>query len=83
MKISLFFLAGLALAISSNAPANAGPLMTRCWMSSNIPKDTVPSTGGLCPKIAATYAECQRVAHERGWDSTSSFYACGTMGYKN
>lgn len=83
MKVSLPLVAGLALAILSNAPANAGPLMIRCWMSSNPSAVTVPSTGGACPKIAASYADCAKVAKERGWDSTEVFFACSTQRYKS
>ena len=80
MKVSLLFVAGLALTTLSNAPANAEP---RCWLSSNLPADTVPSTGGACPKIAKSHAECMKLGTERGWDRPALFYACNTQGYKN
>jgi hypothetical protein len=80
MKVSLLFVAGLALTSLSNTPANAEP---RCWLSSNIPVNTTPSAGGPCPKIAKSYAECIKLGTERGWDSAALFYACNTQGYKN
>ena len=88
MKVSFPLVAGLALAIfslaiSSDAPANAGPLMTRCWMSSNTSAVTVPSTGGACPKIANSYAECVKMASDRGWDHVATFFACTTQRYKS
>jgi hypothetical protein len=80
MKVSLLLVAGLALTTLSNTPANAEP---RCWLSSNIPADTIPSAGGACPKIAKSHAECIKLGTERGWDLAALFYACNTQGYKN
>ena len=81
MKARLLFEAGLALAILSNAPANANEV--RCFTNSNTTAVKVPSGGGPCPKIASNYAECVKVLKERGWDSNAIPYACTTQGYKN
>lgn len=81
MKARLLVEAGLALAILSNAPANANEV--RCYTNSNTTTVKVPSAGGPCPKIASSYAECVKVLKERGWDSNAIPYACTTQGYKN
>jgi len=81
MKATLFFVAGLAIAISSNAPANANEV--RCYTNSDVTAVTHPSAGGPCPKIASSYAECVKVLGERGWDGNAISYACQTQGYKN
>jgi hypothetical protein len=83
MKNAPLFVAGLALAILSIAPANAAQ-ETRCFVSNSNTSDVkVPSAGGPCPKIASSYAECIKVGMERGWDSSALHYACHTQGYKN
>jgi hypothetical protein len=81
MKAKLFFVAALALAILSNAFANANEV--RCFTNTNTTGVKVPSAGGPCPKIAASYAECVKVLKDRGWDSNAIPYACTTQGYKN
>jgi hypothetical protein len=81
MKVTSLFVAGLALAIWSSAPAKAAEV--RCFTSSNTSGVTYPSAGGPCPKIASSYAECVTMLRERGWDSNSIPYACTTQGYKN
>jgi len=81
MKATLLLVAGLALAILSNAPANANEV--RCYTNGNTTAVTVPSAGGPCPKVASSYTECMKVLKDRGWDSNASYYACGTQGYKN
>jgi hypothetical protein len=81
MKATLLLVAGLALAILLNAPASANEM--RCYTSSDTTGVKVPSSGGPCPKIAKTYAECIKVGTERGWDKNALFYACNTQGYKD
>jgi hypothetical protein len=82
MKAKLLFVAGLALAILSNAPANASQ-ETRCFTNSNTAGVKVASAGGPRPKIASSYAECIKVGTERGWNGSALYYACTTQGYKN
>jgi hypothetical protein len=81
MKTALPFVVGLVLAVLSNAPANAAQ-ETRCFTNSNTVAVTV-TTGGPCPKIASSYAECLKVGKEWGWDGNALSYACATQGYKN
>ena len=83
MKAALVLVAGLALEVLSNAPADAGPLYVRCYTSGNTVGVTYPSTGGPCPKIASSHAECMKVGIERGWDANSMGWACFTQAYKN
>jgi hypothetical protein len=81
MKVTSLFVAGLALAILSSTPASASEM--RCFTNNNTTGVTVPSSGGPCPKVASSYAECVKVLRARGWDSNSIPYACTTQGYKN
>jgi hypothetical protein len=81
MKATFVFVAGLALGILSNAPANANEV--RCFTSNTTTAVAVPSSGGACPKIAKSYAECLKIGTERGWDKNALVYACTTQGYKD
>jgi hypothetical protein len=77
MKISSLFVAGLAIAILSIAPANA----EKNKISKNN-SDCAPSTcqGKFKP---ASYAECMALGNKRAWDTNTAWLYCSNQGYKN
>lgn len=85
MKTTLLVVASpvvAALAFAILPPASAHEV--RCFTSGSAATAVaVPSGGGPCPKIASSHADCLKVLRDRGWDGSTSYFACATQGYKN
>jgi hypothetical protein len=88
MKASLFFVAGLAVAVLSIAPANAAP---------KYPSTTYATTTGDCsttgwPRFSAiqcahrfanSYVECATYVIQHGATHSDAWWWCTSQGYKN
>ena len=96
MKASLLFVAGLAIAISSIAPANAEATRvttgatTSSVRSGNAPWVGCSAAGGLnfsstCRNLAnfKTYNECTAAAPKLGATSLESWWYCSSLGFQN
>jgi hypothetical protein len=95
MKASLLFVAGLAIAISSVAPANAEATRVTTGANSSFRSGNAPWVGcsiGLgwgfsstCRNLAnfKTYAECQEGVAKQGGRSIESWWYCSSLGFKN
>jgi len=86
MKAALLFVAGLAIAISSNAPADAAPVHP----TGNAPWVGCSWAGGwnfssTCRNLAnfKTYNECTAAAPKRGATPLESWWYCSSLGLKN
>jgi hypothetical protein len=77
MKTSSLFVAGLAVAILSIAPANA----ERKKDNKNN-SDCAPSNcqGKFKP---TSYAECMALGNKRSWDANTASWYCSNQGFKN
>jgi hypothetical protein len=77
MKTSSLFVAALAVAILSIAPANAGKKENNKNNS-----DCAPSNcqGKFKP---ASYAECMALGTKRSWDANTAWLYCSNQGFKN
>jgi hypothetical protein len=96
MKTASLFVAGLAIAISSIAPANAeATRVTTGPAASSFRSGNAPWVGcsiGLgwgfsstCRNLAnyKTYAECQTGVAKSGATSLESWWYCSSLGFKN
>jgi hypothetical protein len=95
MKASLLFVAGLAIAISSVAPANAEATRVTTGENSSFRSGSAPWVGcsiGLgwgfsstCRNLAnfKTYADCQTGVAKSGSTSLESWWYCSSLGFKN
>jgi hypothetical protein len=85
MKAPLLFVAGLAIAISSIAPANAAPIQT----TGNAPSVGCSWAGGWnfsrCKNVGnwKSYSECKEGAAKNGWRDFESWWYCSSVGFKN
>jgi hypothetical protein len=69
MKTPSLFVASLAVAILSIAPANAGK------------KENNEKPASYADKKPASYAECTALARKQGWGYNATWASC--QGYKN
>jgi hypothetical protein len=76
MKAASLFVAGLAVAILSHAPANADN--NKC-SSSSATISAVPCTK---PK-AANYAQCGDMLRKNGWEPATAWWWCSNQGFKS
>ena len=96
MKASLLFVAGLAIAILSIAPANAEATRVTTgatassFRSGNAPWVGCSVAGGwnfssTCRNLAnfKTYNECTASASKVGGRSLESWWYCSSLGFKN
>jgi hypothetical protein len=85
MKASLLFVAGLAIAISSIAPANAAPVHA----TGNAPSDGCSWAAGFkfstCKNVGnwKSYSECKEAVAKAAWRDLESWWYCSSMGFKN
>jgi hypothetical protein len=84
MKAASLFVAGLAVAISSIAPANAdknenNKIIYGCSVT------TWPSISALqCSKPKATsYVECTKMVTQNGWRGSDAWWICSNQAFKN
>ena len=75
MKVALF-VAGLAVAISSIAPANAAP---------GCSSSTWPMISAVqCAKPRTTsYVACHEAIVKIGWGAVNAWYYCSSQGFKS
>jgi hypothetical protein len=96
MKASLLFVAGLAIAISSIAPANAEATRvttgatTTSFRSGNAPWVGCSGAGGwnfssTCRNLAnfKSYNECTTGVAKAAGTSLESWWYCSSLGFKN
>jgi hypothetical protein len=76
MKAALLFVAGLAVAVLSNAPANAEH---NCSIS-NYP---AVSTKQCTKPKAANYAQCGEMLRKNGWEPTTAWWWCTSQHFKS
>jgi hypothetical protein len=76
MKVASLFVAGLAVAISSIAPANAA--QDKCSST------TWPMISAVqCAKPRTTsYVACHEAVRKLGWESVGAWYYCSSQGFK-
>ena len=85
MKAASLFVAGLAIAISSIAPANAAPVRT----TGNAPSVGCSWAGGWnfsrCKNVGnwKSYSECKEGVAKTGWRDFESWWYCSSVGFKN
>lgn len=85
MKSSLLFVSGLAIAISSIAPARAAPVHA----NGNPPKVGCSVAGGWnfsrCSNVGnwKSYSECKAAAVKMGWRDLEGWWYCSSVGFKN
>ena len=86
MKASLLFVAGLAIAISSIAPANAAPVHA----TGNVPSIGCSSASGFhvfsrCKNVGnwKSYSECKEFAIKTGWRDYESWWYCSRVEFQN
>jgi hypothetical protein len=75
MKAASFFIAGLAVAILSIAPANAE---YKCSFSGGF----VISPVQCMKPVVATYVECTTMVREKGGGPVDSWWWCTSQGFK-
>ncbi len=84
MKASSLFVAGLAVAILSIAPAIA--------QKNQKNEDTYKCSTTTWPVLSAfqcnkpaahSYAECVKMITDKGWRTTDAWWGCGNQGFKN
>jgi hypothetical protein len=77
MKAASLFVAGLAVAILSIAPANAD--------TSKCSTTTYPSNSAVqCNKPAAhNYAECVKMITDKGWRGSDAWWGCTNQKFKS
>jgi len=82
MKITLLFAAGLTLAISCSSPATAasGVDQLRCNYNAWPAFSAIPCNP---PPGVTTYAQCLKVAKDKGWDSNVLWWYCSNIGVKS
>jgi hypothetical protein len=96
MKASLLFVAGLAIAISSIAPANAEATRvttgatTSSFRSGNAPWVGCSVSAGwnfssTCRNLSnfKSYAECTDGLNKGGATSLEKYWYCSSLGFKN
>jgi hypothetical protein len=78
MKCASLFVAGLAVATLSIAPANAAD-PNKCSVT------TYPVNSAVqCWKpTAASYAECVKIITDRGWRATDAWWGCTNQKFKS
>ena len=85
MKASLLFVAGLAIAISSIAPANAAPVHA----AGNAPRVACSWAAGYnfssCRNVGnwKSYSECKAAGAKMGWRDLEGWWYCSSVGFKN
>ena len=84
MKASLLFVAGLAIATSSIAPANAAPVHA----AGNAPGVRCSVAGGgwsPCGNVGnwKSYGECTAAAAKMGWRDLEGWWYCSRVEFKN
>jgi hypothetical protein len=84
MKTSSLLVVGLALAIWSNAPANADK-HTKDEDTSKCSTTTWPNASAhRCTKPYATnYVECAKMVTNSGGRSSDAWWWCSNQGFKN
>ena len=86
MKASLLLVAGLAIAISSIAPADAAPVHAA---TGNVPRVGCSWAGGWnlssCKNVGnwKSYTECKQAAAKTGWRDFEGWWYCSSVGFKN
>ena len=86
MKASLLFVACLAIAISSIAPADAAPVHAA---TGNAPRVGCSWAGGWnlssCKNVGnwKSYTECKEAAAKTGWRDFEGWWYCSSVGFKN
>jgi hypothetical protein len=77
MKTASLFVAGLAVAILSIAPANADP--NKCSTT------TYPANSAVqCWKPTATnYAGCVKIFTDKGWRDSDAWWTCTNQKFKS
>jgi hypothetical protein len=88
MKASSLFVAGLAVAISSIAPANAQKLKaatTLATTSGNCSTTTWPNVSAVqCTKpYAHNYVECTEMVGKTGSKPSDAWWWCSNQGFKD
>jgi len=90
MRFSPLFVVGLAVAILSNAPANAvkkttrpNPPSTEIFHSGAHAKVLDPDIRAFAPATAQTYVECKQGLWAQGANPNYQYAVCSSMGYKN
>jgi hypothetical protein len=78
MKASSLFVAGVALAIWSIAPANATDA-NKC-SSTTYP---VNSAVQCWKPTAATYTECVKIITDKGWRASDAWWGCTNQKFKS
>ncbi len=85
MKASLLIVAGLAVAVSSIAPANAGKTWNNAVENSRCSGTNWPmlSTHQCHDRTSYTsYVECTKKTTEIGWRSSDAWWWCSNLGLK-
>jgi hypothetical protein len=77
MKGASLFIAGLAVAISSIAPANADEL-NKC----SVTTWPVSSAVQCWKPAAANYVECVRMITDKGWRPSDAWWTCTNQKFK-
>jgi hypothetical protein len=85
MKAASFFLAGLAVAISSIAPANAEKNILKNEDTYKCSTTTWPVISAVqCNKpLATSYFECTKMVTDKGWRASDAWWGCSNQGFKN
>jgi len=84
MKASLLFVAGLAIAMSSIAPADAAPVNA----IGSAPGVGCSWAGGhfsSCKNVGnwKSYSECKAAGVKMGWRDYEGWWYCSSVGFKN
>ena len=90
MKASLFFVAGLAVSLSSNASADATHktkndlkhASSEIYDAAQHAKVLDPDPRRYAPAQAKTFQECYDMVLARGMGPNGAGWICGSMGYK-
>jgi hypothetical protein len=87
MKAASLFVAGLAVAILSIAPANARskPVAPASADLNKCSSTTYPANSAVqCWKpTAANYAECVKILSDKGWRASDTWWTCTNQKFKS
>jgi hypothetical protein len=81
MRASSFFVAGLAVAIISIAPARSKNIQNA--QAGKKPVSISQTDGKAQWKALTSYVACKTFVLERGWTSVEGWYGCNARNFKN
>ena len=81
MKAVSLFVAALAVAFSSIAPANAQKYEDK-WKCSTTTWPVISAVQCSKPK-ATSYVECVKMVTDKGWRPSDAWWGCSNQGFKS